>query len=65
MSSNMAHSLSGKRDSNPRPSAWEANALPPELFPLVSMGKDRKLPLICNDQSDSKISTAALDLFKV
>ena len=24
---------SGKRDSNPRPSAWEANALPTELFP--------------------------------
>ena len=26
-------SLSGKRDSNPRPSAWEANALPTELLP--------------------------------
>jgi hypothetical protein len=26
-------SQSGKRDSNPRPSAWEANALPTELFP--------------------------------
>ena len=25
--------LSGKRDSNPRPSAWEANALPTELLP--------------------------------
>ena len=24
---------SGKRDSNPRPLAWEANALPAELFP--------------------------------
>ena len=24
---------SGKRDSNPRPSAWEANALPTELLP--------------------------------
>lgn len=24
---------SGKRGSNPRPSAWEANALPAELFP--------------------------------
>ena len=24
---------SGKRDSNPRPSAWEADALPTELFP--------------------------------
>ena len=26
-------SSSGKRDSNPRPSAWEADALPTELFP--------------------------------
>src|SRR5262249_5414532 len=24
---------SGKRDSNPRPSAWKADALPTELFP--------------------------------
>ena len=27
--------LSGKRGSNPRPSAWEADALPTELFPLM------------------------------
>ena len=26
---------SGKRGSNPRPSAWEADALPTELFPQV------------------------------
>jgi hypothetical protein len=26
--------LSGKRDSNPRPSVWETDALPAELFPL-------------------------------
>jgi hypothetical protein len=26
--------LSGKRDSNPLPTAWEAVALPGELFPL-------------------------------
>ena len=25
--------MSGKRGSNPRPSAWEANALPTELLP--------------------------------
>jgi hypothetical protein len=25
---------SGKRDSNPRPSLWESDALPTELFPL-------------------------------
>ncbi len=27
------HARSGKRDSNPRPSAWEADALPTELLP--------------------------------
>ena len=45
---------SGKRDSNPRPSAWEADALPTELFP-------RSLQLIilpiikckCNQYSNS------------
>jgi hypothetical protein len=26
---------SGRRDSNPRPSAWEADALPTELLPLI------------------------------
>ena len=30
--------MSGKRDSNSRPPAWEANALPTELFPLFSIG---------------------------
>ncbi len=29
----MAVFKSGKRDSNPRPSAWEADALPTELLP--------------------------------
>ena len=33
--------LSGKRGSNPRPSAWEADALPTELLPRwVCMCKD-------------------------
>ena len=32
-------SLSGKWGSNPRPSAWEADALPTELLPLVSAAK--------------------------
>ncbi len=27
--------MSGKWGSNPRPSAWEANALPTELLPLI------------------------------
>lgn len=29
--------VSGKRDSNPRPLAWEANALPTELFPQIDL----------------------------
>ena len=29
--------LSGRRDSNPRPSAWKANALSTELLPLTFM----------------------------
>jgi hypothetical protein len=29
---------SGKRDSNPRPRAWKARALPTELFPLSPSG---------------------------
>jgi hypothetical protein len=28
--------LSGRRGSNPRPSAWKADALPTELLPLAS-----------------------------
>ena len=30
----MFSSLSGRRDSNPRPSAWKADALSTELLPL-------------------------------
>ncbi len=30
---------SGKRDSNPRPSAWKADALPTELLPLITVGR--------------------------
>ena len=33
--------LSGRRDSNPRPSAWKADALPTELLPLVIRGENR------------------------
>ena len=29
------YNLSGRRDSNPRPSAWKADALPTELRPLI------------------------------
>ena len=31
---------SGRRDSNPRPSAWKANALSTELLPQTCVGKD-------------------------
>jgi hypothetical protein len=34
---------SGKRDSNPRRSAWKADALPTELFPLWWRGEDLNL----------------------
>ena len=34
--------MSGKRDSNSRPSAWEADALPTELFPHFSSKKSSK-----------------------
>ena len=34
---------SGKRASNPRPSAWEADALPTELFPLSATGSSRQI----------------------
>src|SRR3990172_6578278 len=32
-----AKKWSGKRDSNPRPSAWKADALATELFPLTAV----------------------------
>ena len=35
----LANFWSGKWDSNPRPSAWEADALPTELLPLVNLVK--------------------------
>ncbi len=37
------HPLSGKWDSNPRPSAWEADALPTELLPQIGSSKVEKL----------------------
>ena len=37
----MIFDLSGKWDSDPRPSAWEADALPTELLPQFS-GKNNK-----------------------
>ena len=38
---------SGRRDSNPRPSAWKADALPTELLPLILFIKpEQKLLLL-------------------
>lgn len=45
---------SGKRDSDPRPLAWEANALPTELFPLV-LAKIISLANNCNKLSGDHI----------
>ncbi len=39
-------SMSGKRDSNPRPSAWEADALPTELLPHCFRFRGTKVSLI-------------------
>ena len=35
--------LSGRRDSNPRPSAWKADALPTELLPRLWGEQDSNL----------------------
>ena len=34
------HKVSGRRNSNPRPSAWKADALPTELLPLNIVQRD-------------------------
>jgi hypothetical protein len=39
--------LSEKRDSNPRPLAWEANALPTELLSLLSLQKYNFFIVFC------------------
>ncbi len=36
--------MSGRRDSNPRPSAWKANALPTELLPLIFLFRRTGIP---------------------
>ncbi len=56
-SGSLRHNLliykSGKRDSNPRPSAWEADALPTELFPQKcrSGAKIEVISRFCNSSS--------------
>ena len=51
---------SGKRDSNPRPSAWEADALPTELFPQFICGANVQNPL----KKDSNFFKNCLKSFK-
>ena len=47
--------MSGKRGSNPRPLAWEANALPTELLPRSA----------CEDTKFSLKGVAVLVLFNI
>ena len=46
--------MSGKRDSNPRPSAWEAEALPTELLPHYPFGSTNILVIFlkCKLEND-------------
>ena len=39
------HTTSGRRGSNPRPSAWEADALPTELLPRIDLPKSHRSEL--------------------
>ena len=50
--------LSGKRDSNPRPSAWEANALPTELLSLRRTKSQNRGPdSLSIERADSRTRT--------
>ena len=59
--------LSGRRDSNPRPSAWKAEALPIELLPLVAKSNYRilfRMFSACSyshDSSSESIAHAGFD----
>lgn len=43
--------MSGKRDSNPRPSVWETDALPAELLPQGSLLANLLNYSICRERS--------------
>jgi hypothetical protein len=45
--------MSGRRDSNPLPTAWEAVALPGELLPLMSLRAQNYNDLRVNINCDS------------
>ena len=53
---------SGKRDSNPRPSAWEADALPTELFPLDDHSMIASLDLSTQSNASRRRLKAELEL---
>jgi hypothetical protein len=46
---------SGKRDSNPRPSAWKADALPTELFPHHPIHPIKNYQLYLWGEKDSNL----------
>jgi hypothetical protein len=52
--------MSGKRDSNPRPSVWETDALPTELFPLKFVMSQ----IVKIDYTDKKIGEIILKSVK-
>ena len=57
--------MSGKRGSNPRPSAWEADALPTELLPqvLFAMSKVVIIFAMCNEKSLKKFFVTVVGSF--
>jgi hypothetical protein len=52
---------SGKRDSNPRPSAWEADALPAELFPLASAVPAHAIGPACSPSDPIMVGDAGFE----
>ncbi|GEM_PF-2438252 len=53
--------MSGKRGSNSRPPAWEANALPTELLPHFYQFKGSSFKLHCKGKYNFYISNKILD----
>ena len=72
--SGLQFAQSGRRDSNPPPSAWEADALPDELLPLMTPFDkellsldppeadypDELLPLISHSKGDTQLGATSL-----
>ena len=49
--------MSGKRDSNPRHSAWEADALPTELLPRAPCRLSAAYCPVCKKRADNETRT--------